>query len=884
MDLKIQSQYFCTTTTRHRLGNEMGVVDEILAQYKMLIIGEGDCCSMKKYLQQIVEYGWRQRTRRQRIAILLSAILITSALFVYEWALADLPNINNINEGVAVPSTRIYDRNGRLLYEIVDLYGGSHEVISLDEMASCMPIATIATEDANFYTHPGVDIEGVLRAMWLNIQRGEIQAGGSTITQQVARNLLLTKNPILDRSVRRKTQESILALQLTQQYSRDEILALYLNQTYYGNLAYGISAASQTYFGKDPSGLSLAECAVLAGLPQAPGLYNPLINPELAKQRQEIVLDLMVKHGHITEEEARIAKNEPLHYQSAGFAIHAPHFVAAVWTQLERDFGDDLLLGGLDVYTTLDLNWQQEAQHITNRHLDDLNDTRNGRPSSDVRNAGLIAIDPYTGEILVMMGSPDYFNETIDGAVNATLAPRQPGSTLKPFAYAATFDPTLPEPWTPATMILDVKTPFVTRRLESYVPANFGLAEHGPVLIREALASSYNIPAVVAVDEVGVDNFIALTSRLGITTFTDPSKYDLSLVLGGGEVRLLDLTAAYSAFANGGQRVEPVYILQIDKADGETIYEWEPPVLGDPELDPRVAYLITSILSDPYARIPSFGTNSALDIGRIAAAKTGTTTDFRDNWTVGYTPELVVGVWVGNADNSPMRDVTGISGAGPIWNDFMRTVLYGRPVRDFARPDGLVRQEVCITSGLLPTEHCPQRIWEWFIRGTQPTTEDYFYQPYEIDSRTGDIATDATPEQYRTTEVYLVLPPDARDWAAREGIPPPPDGRFSLRDEGDAPIRLLAPDPYTIFRLSTLIPSEFQRVRFRVAVPQETLSVRYVLNGELVAVMDESPYEWWWTLAVGDYELVAEALLSNSEVLYSEPIFFAVQSAESLAE
>jgi membrane peptidoglycan carboxypeptidase len=278
-------------------------------------------------------------------------------------------------------------------------------------------------------------------------------------------------------------------------------------------------------------------------------------------------------------------------------------------------------------------------------------------------------------------------------------------------------------------MILDVKTPFVTRRLESYTPANFGLVEHGPVLAREALASSYNIPAVVALDHVGVDGLIRLLTDLGITTLTDPARFDLSLTLGGGEVRLLDLTAAYGALANGGQRVEPVYILSVKDRDGNVLYEWKPPASADPVIDPRVAYLLTDILSDNEARIPSFGPASALNIGRPAAAKTGTTTDFRDNWTLGYTPNLAVGVWVGNADNTPMIEVSGISGAGPIWHEVMRRVLLGQPELTFTAPEGLVRAEVCATSGLLPTEHCPKTRWEWFIEGTVPAEPDTFHQP-----------------------------------------------------------------------------------------------------------------------------------------------------------
>lgn len=833
---------------------------------------------MQKQINRFYRAIWKNRNRWQRILLVLLIVSVTMLVAVWRWLFAGIPSIHGLEEGLAVPSTRIYDRNGQLLYEIVDLYGGSHQNMPLDEIANCLPAATIATEDANFYSHPGVDLEGVARAMWLNIRGGEVQAGGSTITQQVARNLLLTKNPILDRSLRRKVQESILALQLHQHYSRDEILTLYLNQTYYGNLAYGVGAASNAYFGKSPAALSLAECAMLAGLPQAPGLYNPLVNPELAKQRQEIVLDLMVRHGAVSEEEAEQAKAETLHYASGQFSIEAPHFVFAVWTQLERNFGDELLLGGLDVYTTLDLNWQQAAERITTRHLDDLNDPTDGLPSRNVRNAALVAMDPLTGEILTMLGSPDYFNESIDGNVNAALAPRQPGSALKPFTFAATFDPTHVSPWTPATMIMDVETPFITRRLESYTPANFGLVEHGPVLVREALASSYNIPSVVALDAVGVEALVGLTSRLGITTLTDVSRFDLSLTLGGGEVRLVDLVGAYSAFPNGGQRVDPVYIQRVERHGGATIYEWEPPQLGTPELDPRVAFLINSILSDPYARIPSFGTNSALDIGRIAGAKTGTTTDFRDNWTVGYTPTLVTGVWVGNADNTPMVDVTGISGAGPIWNEFMRTVLYGTPIYDFAVPEGVERHQVCITSGLLPTEHCPKRIWEWFIAGTQPTTYDTLYQPYEIDSRTGQLATETTPDEFRETSVYLVLPPEARDWAARHGITPPPIGATQvIGTNEEASIRLLSPDPYTTFQLSSLIPDDFQRIRLSIVVPPDVSVVRYYLNGEILATASQAPFDVWWPLETGQHELYAQIVLGSGDVLQTDAIPFTVR-------
>lgn len=821
---------------------------------------------------------WKRRRWWQRAMVLLFSAFLALLIFLYAWLMIGLPDVNDLSVGLALPSTRIYDRNGKLLYEIVDLYGGSHRTIPLNEMAACMPDATIATEDANFYHHPGVDTEGIARAMWINLRGGAIQAGGSTITQQVARNLLLTKHPAEDRSIRRKMREGVLALQLNASYSRDEILALYLNQTYYGNLAYGVEAAALTYFGKPPSALSLAECAMLAGLPQAPGQYNPLTNPDVAKVRQEIVLDLMVRHGYLSQAEAENAKAETLVYQSQSFDIRAPHFVAAVWTQLERNYADALLAGGLTVTTTLDLDWLNAAERITRRHLNELNDPENGGISKNVHNAALVAIDPATGQIWAMLGSPDYFDEGIDGNVNAALAPRQPGSALKPFTYAAAFDPAAADPWTPGTMVLDVRTPFVTRRLESYTPANFGLVEHGPVLVREALASSYNIPAVVTLDHIGVEKLVALTTRLGISTLTDTSRFDLSLTLGGGEVRLAELTNAYAAFANGGQRVEPAYILKIEDKDGNVLYEWKPPDQGRPELDPRVAFLINSILSDNNARIPGFGTSSVLNIGRPAAAKTGTTTDFRDNWTVGYTPTLVVGVWVGNADNTPMVDVSGISGAGPIWNQFIREVLLDQPAYDFERPDGLVRTEVCATSGLLPTDTCPKRLWEWFIEGTAPTETDNFYQVFEVDSRTRQLATDETPEEYRQSQVFLVLPPEARDWAAKEGLPPPPDTAIQVGIRPDAPLRVQMPEPYTTYQLTSLIPYTSQRIRLSVVTPPDTTSVSYWLDGALLTTVTEAPFEAWWALTPGEHDMVARAVLTDGRSLTSDPVPFQVDS------
>src|SRR5690606_29065601 len=364
-------------------------------------------------------------TRWQKIALILAVLVIAFGVFIYFWLFADLPTIDRLQAGMALPSTRIYDRRGRLLYEIIadTETGGRNTAIPLDQIPRHCINAVISVEDANFYSHPGVDIAGITRALWINLQGGEILAGGSTITQQVARNLLLDPQQRAERSLRRKLREMILAIQLQNAYSKDEVLSLYLNQSYFGNLAYGIESAAQAYFGKNAPDLSLAECSLLAGLLQSPAVYDPLTNLESAKARQALVLDLMARDGHITAAQAEQAKNEELQFAASPFPIEAPHFVMAVIKQLERDYGEALYRDGLDVTTTVDLDWQRTAQEIMQRQLYLLNHPVNpGRVPAEAHNAALVAMDPHTGQVLTMLGSPDYFDESIDGAVNAALA------------------------------------------------------------------------------------------------------------------------------------------------------------------------------------------------------------------------------------------------------------------------------------------------------------------------------------------------------------------------------------------------------------------------------------------------------------------------------
>ena len=822
---------------------------------------------------------FRHQSRFRQIALASAAAVLFAVTAFSVWLLAGLPPIDQLQAGLALPSSRIYDRNGRLLYEIIadTEHGGLNTAIPLNDIPQHCRDAVIAIEDADFYRHPGVDIEGIARALWINLQGGEVLAGGSTITQQVARNLLMDPQQRADRTLIRKLREAVLALRLGSAYSKDDVLALYLNQSYFGNLAYGIEAAAGAYFGKGAADLSLAECALLAGLVQAPSAYDPLSNLEAATARQHIVLDRMAGLSHISADQAEAAKAEELQFASVPFPIEAPHFVMAVLKQLERDYAEQLLQGGLEVTTTLDLDWQNAAEANMRTQLYAINhpvDPR--RAPAEAHNAALVSLDPYTGQVLAMVGSPDYFDEAIDGAVNAALAPRQPGSALKPFTYAAAFDPASPDPYTAATMLLDVETPFVTRRMESYTPANYALVEHGPVSAREALASSLNIPAVVTLDHVGVPAMVQLASSAGLTTLAENPSLDLAVTLGGGEVRLLDLVQAYSIFANGGRRVEPQMMLEVRDSAGNVLFDGRSTRPGEQVIDERVAFLITDILSDDAARLMGFGRNSALNIGRPAAAKTGTTTDFRDNWIVGYTPNLVTGVWVGNADNTPMVSVTGISGAGPIWNGTMRALLLGQPRLSFNVPDGVSRVRVCLPSGDLPTSACPLTRDEWFIDGTEPTATDTIWQTIAIDTRTGLRADDTTPDADRVNRVYEVLPQEARDWALRNHIAQPPPGAAARLAAADDRLRLLEPDPYTSFELSTVIPRSAQRLRLTAGAPADTHSVTYVLDGVELGTAADEPWVLWWPLELGDHTLTAHAELADGTTVESEPIPFSV--------
>ena len=797
-------------------------------------------------------------------------------LGVLYFVFKDFPSLNSLSAGLNQPSVRITDRNGRLLYEILPQEGGRNAVLSFDKIPQCMKDATVAVEDKNFYTNPGVDFGGIMRAFWINLRGGETIAGGSTITQQVARTLLLSQDERTERTLRRKLREAVLAWQMTRRFSKEEILALYLNQVNYGGMAYGVEAAARTYFGKPAANLLLPECALLAGLPQAPGLYNPFTNPHLAKERQDVVLGLMQAQGFISEQEQVEAESAPLSYNPAPYPIEAPHFVWIVRDQLDRLLAEGKLdpRQSLVVRTTLDLDFQHTAEAAVTRQVDAFKQ-EDPVTAHNVNNAAVVALDPHTGDILALVGSADYFDASIFGAVDMATSPRQPGSSFKPFIYAQALDLHQPGPWTAATAIMDVTSTFITHDGSPYTPRNYDGLEHGPVSVRQALASSLNVPAVLALDKVGIENTTSLAQRLGITSLENPQEYDLSLALGGGTISLLQLTTAYATFADQGVFTGNYAILDVHDADGNLLYTQErtPP---RQIFDPRVTWLISDILSDDRARVLGFGLNSTLKIDRTAAVKTGTTTNFHDNWTIGYTPDLLVGVWVGNSNYEAMHNVTGLSGAAPIWHEIMRTILQGHPDQPFVRPDGLVQVEVCDLSGLLPTPACPHTKLEWFIDGTQPTETDTFYKQIWVDTLTGELATDATPAERRQLRTVLDLPAAAQPWAREQGLPLLADLTQAADSSQGAAISLLSPRPSTTYRLDPNFEQSAQQLLVEAAAGLGITGVTLWVDGNLVATLDAAPYQAWWPLTVGDHRFWAQGVTSTGETVISKTVTITV--------
>jgi penicillin-binding protein 1C len=564
-------------------------------------------------------------------------------------------------------TTYVYDRNGVQIAELFE--EGRRTWVGIDRISPYLLEATVATEDSTFYTNLGIDPFRIAAAAWNNTAEGRIVSGASTITMQVARNLFLGPDQRYDPSMDRKVLEAGLAQELTALYTKDEILEMYLNLLNYGTLAYGPEAAAQVYFGKHASELTQAEATFLAGIPQQPATFNPYRNFAAVKQRQSVVLDLMVRHNYLTKRQADGIFRQPINLKpSIDPAPNlAPHFVQYMIDVLDARLGPGYTRrSGFNLFTTLDLRMQTLAQNLIAERV------AQGRARYNMNNAALVALHPGTAEVLVMVGSADFRNEAIAGQVNVVLRPRQPGSAIKPLLYATAFHDLL---LSPASAMWDLPISYDLGGNQFYRPQNYDLRFHGLVTARSALANSYNIPSVRLLDIMGISRALSGAAALGVTSWTeDPSRYTLTLAVGGHEVSLMDLAVAYHTIANGGRYLAPQVAQTFLDSQSQLTFP-----LPEPEpvqvISAGAAFLTTDILSDNAARTPAFGANSPLRLSKPAAAKTGTTTSFRDNWTVGYTRHLLAGVWVGNSDGQPMRNTTGVTGAAPLWRDFMEAVI-----------------------------------------------------------------------------------------------------------------------------------------------------------------------------------------------------------------
>lgn len=754
-------------------------------------------------------------------------VVLFALIFLYYSK--DLPDPNRLLERQVPESTKIFDREGGLLYEI---HGeAKRTLVGLDQISPYAKNATIAIEDKNFYQHGGVSITGIIRSIIVDILHGEKRQGGSTITQQFVKNAILSKNKSFDR----KLKEIILSLAIEARFSKDQILKLYLNEIPYGRNAYGIEAAAQTYFGKSAKDLSLAESAYLAALPQAPTYYNPLgPNRAALDGRKNTILELMKEQGYISQEQERQAKEEKIEFQKVKTAIRAPHFVFMVQDYLANKYGEKTLQeGGLKVYTTLSPSLQKFAEEAVQ------NAAEKNATKYNAYNAALVAIDPKTGQILAMVGSKNYSadpqpagctpgkNCLFEPNVNAALSPLQPGSSFKPYVYVTAFGRDFK--YSPATKLMDVVTNFGKYGNKDYIPQNYDGAERGPVSMRKALAGSLNIPAVKTLALVGVENAAQIARNLGITS--PLSNCGLSLVLGGCEVKLLDHVAAYAALATEGVKHEKTAILKILDKNDNVLEEYQDN--SKTVLDPQAAYQLISILTDNEARSFIFGSRSPLILpGRTVAAKTGTTQKWHDGWTLGFTPSLAAGVWAGNNDGTFMKaGADGVYVAAPIWNEFMTKALAGTPNEEFTVPEGITKVTVDTVSGKLPTQYTPSTKEEIFADYNVPTEYDDVHVAVAMDLLTGQVATPLTPPERIYYKPYTVLHSERPDdpawenpvmaWATTHGyeypplgnsLPPPNNGQgpqIAILDPQDDEV--IENSPFTV-TVSAVSPNQIARM------------------------------------------------------------------------
>lgn len=803
--------------------------------------------SHKKHHKHRILYALQILT----ILLLIIGIFSVSAFLIWASTI-EIPDFSLFESRKVSQSTKIYDRTGTIL--LYDVHKDVRRtIVPFESISPYVKNASVAIEDDQFYEHHGIEPKAILRALLvhLHLRAGYAGQGGSTITQQVIKNALLSQ----ERTVTRKVKEWILAIKIERIMTKEQILTLYLNESPYGGNMYGVEEASVSYFGKHASDVSLAEAAYLAALPQAPTLYSPYgNNTDKLDARKNLVLKKMLSLQMITTDDYATATAQKVKFipQQVG-GIRAPHFVMYLKEQLAETYGEDTLNeGGLKVISTLDMGLQRKAEAVVKQYA------ASNEKSYNAKNASLVAIDPKTGQILAMVGSRDYFDIAHDGNYNIALAKRQPGSAFKPFVYAAAFE----KGYTPDTKLFDVPTQFSTRcdvggnplpgstASMCYMPENYDHVYRGPISLRNALAQSINVPAVKLLYLVGLDSAIDMAQRLGITTLVDKSRYGLTLVLGGGEVSLLEMTSAYGVFANDGKRDPYEGILKIENAQGQTVAEYAPH--ESQVIDPEIARKMSDVLSDNVARAPAFGENSFLKVDdREVAVKTGTTNDYRDAWIIGYTPSLVVGMWAGNNDNTPMQKKVAGFIVAPMWNAFFQAASSSVPNERFPSPQSISQTlkpslrglwyggeiyKVDKISGKLATEFTPPELIEERVI---PNPHEILYWINKNDP------TGPAPLNPYTDSQFLLWETPAQRWITANGLPY--DALTAIPQISDN-IHLpeLQPHITIVSPNATTTYSRDEKINIQTQVTSSYIidRVDFSLNGTFVGSNRSQPYDF----------------------------------------
>ena len=738
-------------------------------------------------------------------------------------------------------SIRIFDRNGTLLREVSSAEEQRSRWTALATIPPVVSTCFIVAEDKRFYRHWGVDPLAVLRAIRQNLSNGEVVSGASTITQQLARRIYNLPRHWLFKPV-----EALLALRLEIWLSKEQILEQYLNRIPFGNQVYGIGAASELYFKKSAAFLSVEEAAFLAGLPQAPSRFNPYSHFQEAKRRQEHILDVMMARGVLSADQHRQAKATPLSLESPKRSFRAPHFCRMILQQPR-------LSQSSEIRTTLDSKLQSTVELLVRGHLDRL-------VKNNVSNAAVLVLDNNDNSVLAWIGSADFFDERHDGQVDGIRAKRQPGSALKPFTYALALE----NGYTAASILADIDT-YATSPGAGFVE-NYDETYHGPVRLRTALACSYNVPAVRVVEGLGVDLLLSRLQELGCASLQKEAVfYGPGLTLGNGEVTLLELTNAYATLANGGSYRAPRYVLSdeiVDKSGGKQVFSQS------------ISFLITDILSDAGARAPAFGTGNALNLPFPCAAKTGTSKDFRDNWTVGFTTGYTVGVWVGNFDGSPMYKVSGITGAAPLFRDVMLLLHPAQSPLGFIPPENVIKRPVCAQSGQLPNPFCPTVLDEYFVKGTLPQNTCRVHQQLILDKRSGLLATGQTPARFRESRVFQVWPDEYSPWLMENSFELPPTRYSKAGEKTPLAINILSPAEGDIFKLDPVLRREFQTIQLEATVSLPIDSLKWYVDEHEFAVVGKTEFAHW-PLSFGKHSLKAVAYC-GSRVVSSRNVFIEV--------